>query len=174
MQTVHPSNPRSYPTFMDAVLAGAAKPTMSTIDDWVEMWHSDELPASKHEKLHDALGFDFETYGRIVGEADEKALKDEVERRRAEIDDVAGYPLRIKFGIPSSAQESGGANATLTDLPSGHSISIAVIPPEDLIVSDPEMLRTMVRSHFARLIDNGYKVGIEVGPNDQDPDIDVG
>ena len=30
----------------------------------------------------------------------------------------------------------------------------------------------MLRSHFARLIDNGYKVGVEVGPNDQDPSID--
>lgn len=173
MRTDHPSNPRSYPTFMDAVLAGAEKPTMGALEKWVELWHENTVPASQHEELHDALGLDFDTYSKIVGKADSQALKNEIEQRRAKIDDVAGYPLRIRNGVPASVQESGAINATLTDLPSGHSISIAVIPPDDLIVSDPEMLRTMMRSHFARLIDNGYKVGIEVGPNDQDPALDA-
>lgn len=173
METVHPTNPRTYDTFMDAVLAGAMKPTMANVSSWVDMWHSNQLPASKHNSLHEAFGLDYETYEAIIEKSDEQALKDEVERRRAEIDDVAGYPLRIRFGVPSSVQESGGTNATLTDLPSGHSISIAVIPPDDLIVGDVDMLRTMLRSHFARLVDNGYKVGVEVGPNDQDPTIDL-
>ena len=172
METVHPTNPRIYDTFMDAILAGAMKPNVANISMWMELWNSKELPASKHDTVHEAFGFDLETYEAIVEKRDENALKDEVKRRRDKIDDVAGYPLHIRFGVPSSEQESGGANATLTDLPSGHSISIAVIPPDGLIVDDIDMLRTMLRSHFARLIDNGYKVGVEVGPNDQDPSID--
>jgi len=170
--TLHPANPRAYPTCMAAILAGAAPASMTTIDDWVEMWHEGRKPASQHKELHDAIGLDFETYGRIVGNADADALKDEVARRRAEIDDPAGSPLMIKHGVTASAQEAGNTNATLTDLPSGHSISIAVIPPDGLIVDDPAMLRTMLRTHFARLVDNGYKIGVEVGPNNEDPDAD--
>lgn len=172
MRTDHPSNPRSYPTFMDAVLAGAEKPTFEAMNKWTEMWHMDMEPAGDFGDLHDALGLDFETYSNIASNSDEQLLKDEVEKRREQINDPVGFPLRIRHGIPASVQESGGTNATLTDLPSGHAISIAVIPPADLIVSDPEMLRTMLRSHFARLVDNGYKVGIEVGPNDQDQALD--
>lgn len=172
MRTDHPSNPRSYPTFMDAVLAGAEKPTMSALEEWIKLWHESAAPASQHEKIHDALGLDADTYSNIASTGDEQALKDEVEKRREKINDPIGCPLRIRHGVPASVQETGGTNATLTDLPSGHAISIAVIPPADLIVSDPEMLRTMLRSHFARLVDNGYKVGVEVGPNDQDPVLD--
>lgn len=160
----HPADPFSYPTFMDAVLAGAEKPTLDRIDDWADNWHDGK---TEHAEIHEALGFNLDQYNAIVIQADGTALKAEVEKRRALIAGPSFGPLQIEYGIPASSQMDTFQNATITTLNSGHAISIALTPPADLDVSNREVLETMLKSIARRFIDTGWKIEMKIGPDDE-------
>lgn len=158
--TTTPSEADHYPTFMDAVVAGV--PHLD-IDDFVDQWHDGE--DQSHGPLHVFLGFSEEEYARIV--MDPSSLDSIVEERRKAIDGPQDGPIKLKFGIPASRQASSFVNATLTGLGTGHAISIAVYPPKDFPAHNPEVLRTMVNAAFRRLVDVGFTVEMQIGPDDE-------
>lgn len=155
-----PNDADHYPSFIDAVVAGVQH---LDIDDYVDQWHDGE--DQSHGPLHVFLGFTEDEYARIV--MDPKALDAIVAERRAAIDGPQDGPIKLTFGIPASHQESSFMNATLSGLKSGHAISIAVTPPEDFPAHNPEVLRTMVNAAFRRLVDVGFTVEMQIGPDDQ-------
>lgn len=162
----HPADRFSYPTFMDAVLAGAETANMAYMDDWIDRWHDGQM--EDHAELHDALGLTWEQYGEVVAPGSQAALDAIVKARRAEIDGRQDGPVRFRFGVPASAQESSMMNATMTILENGHAISVALTPPKDLDVSDANVVRTTMSSVFRRFVDQGWTLEIAVGPNDAD------
>jgi hypothetical protein len=154
-----PSDPDSYPTFMDAAIAGVVKP--ADIDDWVEKWHD----GSSGVPLPAFLGLTEEQYSTWATRPE--AIETFVREARDAIDGPVSGPFQLRFGIPASAQESSFANATLTSLDSGHAISIALTPPRDYVVRDPEVVRSMMKGVLRRLVDTGWSVDIQIGPDDQ-------
>lgn len=155
-----PNDAAHYPSFIDAVVAGVEH---LDIEDYVDQWHDGE--DQSHGPLHVFLGFSEDEYARIV--MDPKALDAIVAERRAAIDGPQDGPIKLTFGIPASHQESSFMNATLSGLKSGHAISIAVTPPDDFPAHNPEVLRTMVNAAFRRLVDVGFTVEMQIGPDDQ-------
>jgi len=162
----HPADRFAYPTFMDAVMAGAEKPTLDRMEDWVGRWHDGQM--DQHADLHEALGFTWEQYGEIALHAPQGRLDAEVARRRAEIDVPSKGPITFRFGVPSSIQADTFQNATLTNLDSGHAISVAMTPPKEMDVSDNEVVRVTMMSIFRRFVDAGWTLQVQVGPNDAD------
>lgn len=157
--TTTPAQAEHYPTFIDAVVAGVRD---LDIDDFVEQWHEGE--EQSNGPIHAFLGMTEEEYHRWV--IDPSALEAIVQARRAEIDGPQDGPIRLSFGIPASEQESSFMNATLSGLDSGHAISIAITPPKDF-PTDPTVMRTMVNAAFRRLVDLGFGIEMQVGPDDQ-------
>ncbi len=166
----HPAERFSYPTFMDAVLAGAERPTMDRMDDWVGRWHDGQM--DQFADLHDALGLTWEQYQEIIVPFGEEKLKEEVARRRRAIDWPSEGPVTFRFGVPASSQIESFQNATLTTLDSGHAISVSMTPPSDLDVSDNDVVRTTMMSVFRRFVDAGWKLEVQIGPDDADAQLD--
>lgn len=158
--TTTPAQAEHYPTFIDAVVAGVRD---LEIDDYVEQWHEGE--DQSNGAIHAFLGMTEDEYHRWV--MDPSALDAIVAERRAAIDGPQDGPIKLSFGIPASKQESSFMNATLSGLESGHAISIAVTPPRDFPASDPTVMRTMVNAAFRRLVDLGFEIEMQVGPDDQ-------
>lgn len=162
----HPADRFSYPTFMDAVVAGAERADFDRMDDWIDRWHEGQM--DEHAELHDALGFTWEQFSTVVAHADKAELDAEVKRRRDAIDGPQDGPISFRFGVPASEQISSFQNATLTTMPSGHAISVALTPPPEMDVSNAEVLRTTLSSVFRRFVDAGWKLEVQVGPEDAD------
>jgi len=162
----HPAERHSYPTYMAAVLAGAERPTIDRLEDWAERWHDEQL--DQHAELHDALGLTWDQYRAIIVPGGEEKLKEEIARRRKEIDWPSEGPITFRFGVPASRQADEFQNATLTALDSGHAISVAMTPPKDMDVSDSDVVRTTMMSVFRRFVDAGWKLEVQIGPDDAD------
>lgn len=158
--TTTPNDADHYPTFLDAAVAGVQD---LDVDDYVERWHEGDEQANG--PLHVFLGMNEDEYARFA--MNPEALGAIVEERRSAIDGPQGGPISYRFGVPASEQEGSFMNATLSGLKSGHAISIAVTPPEDFPAHDPEVMKTMLSSAMRRMVDLGFKVEVQVGPDDQ-------
>jgi hypothetical protein len=164
----HPADRFSYPTYIDAVVAGADRIDHERMNDWIDRWHEGQM--DDHADLHGALGVTWEQYQTMMapGTDEEKFLKTIVDARRAEIDGPQDRPISFRFGVPASSQESSMMNATMTLLEGGHAISVSLSPPKDMDVSDANVVRTTLSSVFRRIVDQGWKLEVSVGPNDAD------
>lgn len=164
----HPADRFSYPTYLDAVVAGAERIDDERMNDWIDRWHEGQM--DDHAELHGALGLTWDQYQAMMtpGTDEDAFLRKIVDARRTEIDGPQDGPIVFRFGVPASEQESSFMNATLTTLASGHAISVALSPPADMDVSDAEVVKTTLRSIFRRFVDAGWKLEVEVGPEDAD------
>ncbi len=146
-----------FSSFMDAAVAGV--PDIN-IDDYIENWH-DDSEEEKNGPLHSYLGMTDDEYSRFVFGADE-ALQGIIAKRRAVIDGPQDGPITYHFGITGEKQMESG-NSCQTVVESGHSVSIALSPPEDIDVTNPTEFKSIFNSLMRRLVDNGWKVDVQVG-----------
>jgi hypothetical protein len=155
-----PNDAEHYPTFIDAAVAGVQG---LDVDDFIDRWHDGE--DESHGPLHLFLGLTEEEYATMLTGPD--GVDGIVRARQAAIDGPQDGPVKLRFGVPASHQISSFANAALTTLASGHAVSVALTPPTDFPVENPEVARLLAMSTFRRLVDTGWTVEIRMGPDDQ-------
>lgn len=155
-----PHQREHYQTIVDALVAGVDHVDVD-IDDEVDAWHDGE--DQSHGSLSSHLGMTEEEYARWAMDPD--AILDIVEKRKAALDGPKEGPLVTRFGIGSHDQVTSFQNATLTGLDSGHAMSVALTPPSDFPAGHPTIARGLLEAAFRKLVDLGWKIEIEIGPD---------